>query len=312
MPAPGHSSAPPPAVSVIVCTHNPRAGYLERAIAALAAQTLPLTAWELLLIDNASRDPVAGRVDLSWHPLARHVYESALGLTQARLRGIAEAKGEMFVWVDDDNVLQSDYLATALTVARQRPWLGAWGGRVIGEFEIEPPAWARPHLGCLALRDVDRDHWGNSVTTFEAVPNGAGMCVRAAVAHAWAKKILADPVRSGLGRKGDSLSSSEDTDLAWTACDLGLGTGIFVQLRLTHLIPKERLTLGYFERLLNGVAASHVFLQNGRSPIRERGRQSLMLRAFRQYQLWRMSGEERRLQTAIDRGRDAAYRRLGF
>src|SRR5437588_267862 len=73
-------------VSVVICSHTPRPAYLERVMAALRLQSLPTSAWELLLIDNASPDPLAARVDLSWHPQGRHVREEKLGLTPARLR----------------------------------------------------------------------------------------------------------------------------------------------------------------------------------------------------------------------------------
>src|SRR5271154_1339560 len=97
-------------VSVIICTHNPRLHYLRRTLDALAEQTLPKDRWELLLIDNMSREPVSSAWDLSWHPNARHVREEALGLTNARLRGIRESKGEYLVFIDDDNVAAADYL----------------------------------------------------------------------------------------------------------------------------------------------------------------------------------------------------------
>ena len=98
------------AISVIICSHNPRAPYLRRVLDALRAQTLPAKDWELLLIDNASGEPLAGQFDLAWQPNARHVRENKIGLTPARLRGIAESKGDLLVFVDDDNVLRADYL----------------------------------------------------------------------------------------------------------------------------------------------------------------------------------------------------------
>src|SRR5262245_54996167 len=65
-------------VSTILCTHNPRSNYLGRVLEALCAQTLPLNQWELLLVDNASRQPIAPAWNLSWHPHARHVHEDRL------------------------------------------------------------------------------------------------------------------------------------------------------------------------------------------------------------------------------------------
>src|SRR3989442_702908 len=92
-------------ISVIICTHNPRPDYLERVLEALKAQTLSSEQWELVLVDNASRDQLSSWVQLSWHPQARCIRENELGLTPARLRGISEAVGKLFVFVDDDNVL---------------------------------------------------------------------------------------------------------------------------------------------------------------------------------------------------------------
>ena len=92
-------------LSVIICCHNPRSDYLERVLEALQAQTLSTNNWELLVVDNASENPVSASHNISWHPNARHVREENLGLTRARLRGIAESKADLLVFVDDDNVL---------------------------------------------------------------------------------------------------------------------------------------------------------------------------------------------------------------
>jgi glycosyltransferase involved in cell wall biosynthesis len=75
-------------ISVIVCSHNPRIDYLTRVLVALRDQTLSPERWELLLIDNASREPLSNGFDLAWHVRGRHVREEELGLTRARLRGI--------------------------------------------------------------------------------------------------------------------------------------------------------------------------------------------------------------------------------
>jgi len=47
-------------------------------------QTLPLEQWELLVIDNASNEPLLKVWDLSCHPHARHIREEELGLTPIR------------------------------------------------------------------------------------------------------------------------------------------------------------------------------------------------------------------------------------
>jgi glycosyltransferase involved in cell wall biosynthesis len=170
------------ALSVITCSHNPRVDYLKQIVDALRAQTLDTRRWDYLLIDNASDEPLASRVDLSWHPFARQIREEKLGLTHARLRGIQEAKGEVLVFVDDDNLLDTDYLEQVIKVADAWPILGAFGGQVRPRFEEPPPDWTRQYWSRLVIREFEDDRWSNIPTAHETMPSGAGLCVRRAVA----------------------------------------------------------------------------------------------------------------------------------
>src|SRR5262249_46007012 len=113
-------------LSVIICTHNPRKDYLRRVLEALRKQNLCTERWELLLVDNASDVCVSEEWDLSWHPEARHMLEAELGLASARRRGIREATSDLLVFVDDDNVLDPDYLSEAIRVKNEWPMLGVW------------------------------------------------------------------------------------------------------------------------------------------------------------------------------------------
>ena len=243
-------------ISVVICTHNPRPDYLQRALDALKTQTLPKEQWELLLIDNASKEPLVSKWDLSWNPHARYIREDELGLTRARLRGINESIGEILVFVDDDNVLAFDYLEHALRIAKEWPVLGAWGGSSIPWFETEPPAWSKRYLHYLALREIHEDKWSNYCDKPRLMPWGAGMCVRRVVAAEYFRKAKDDNVRRNLDRSGHSLASCGDSDLAITACEMGLGTGLFRSLRLTHLISAERVREAHLLKLLEGMVYS--------------------------------------------------------
>ena len=161
-----NSAAAKPAVSVVIPTHNPRHDYLARVVDALRQQTLAKSLWELLIVDNGSREALAvassqssvvsqktNIVDLSWHANARIVREEELGLTFARLRGFAEAKGELIVMVDDDNVLMPNYLETAVRIAHEHQMLGAFGGKCLPEFETKPDPWLEARGKGLGLRD---------------------------------------------------------------------------------------------------------------------------------------------------------------
>jgi glycosyltransferase involved in cell wall biosynthesis len=297
-----------PFVSVVICTHNPRSHYFSRCLAALRGQTLAPDSWELIVVDNASAPGKAPQPDLSWQPRSRVVQEPKLGLTQARLRGISEARGELLVFVDDDNVLASDYLVTAVRVAEERPFLGSWSGQCHPEFETSPPEWTRRYWGSLVIREFDEDSWSNLPRLADTMPCGAGLCARRNVARHY--RDLHDSGKRAmlLDRVGKSLVSGGDNDLAACACDLGLGVGIVAALGLKHLIPAERLELDYLCRLAEGIEYSSRLLDAERGiacPPR-----SFIGNAADRLRLIRARGPHRAILKAVYRGRDAAARVL--
>jgi glycosyltransferase involved in cell wall biosynthesis len=250
-----------PSASVIICSYNPKPFYLEQVLEALKRQKLQLEEWELLLIDNASKDPLANRFDLSWHPFGRHVFEGELGLTPARLRGIAEAAGRLIIFVDDDNLLDSNYLIEALRIEKTYHYLGAWGaGSIEAEFEIRPEAWVYAFLEELAVRRVDGIRWSNDVNDWLSTPVGAGQCVRKYVADRYREQTLQDTIRKSFDRRGDALGGAGDLDLAYTSRAFDLGWGNFPSLCMRHLIPPARTTKEYMLRISEAAAESLVHL----------------------------------------------------
>ena len=313
----GHIGSPPfeksamPDLSVILCTHNPRMEYLERVLRSLGCQTLPYDRWELVIVDNASSAPLKDTLQLQWHPASSVVVEASAGLIHARLHGIRNSLGELIVFVDDDNVLEPDYLSEALRIGESHSFLGAWGaGTVRGEFETPLPVALQPYVSCLVIRQVTRDTWSNACDSAEQAPAGAGLCVRRDVAEKYARNVVTDIRRQRLGRNGDLLGACEDVDLAFTACDLGMGTGTFPSLQLTHLIPSRRLTCDYFIRLEEGFRYSEVImksLRQGRSvpPVR-----SLHGRILDAVRLARMTPMAREMMRARKRGVALAHEYL--
>lgn len=247
-------------ISAVICAHNPTPSHLTRTLEGLRHQSLDADRWELILVDNASHERLSERFDLSWHPNARHVLEQDLGLTRARAKSIRETTSDLILFVDDDNVLEPDYLFNALRIEEQYPQLGTWGGQCLPEFEVPPPPALSKYVNALALRACDRDLWGNFLDWTDAHPYGAGMCVRRSVANAYVEKLHTDPRRLLLGRHGEALVAAEDYDIIRTGVRLGFGSGVFQSLKLTHLIPSDHVTAEYFRRLWQGVAFSNSLL----------------------------------------------------
>jgi glycosyltransferase involved in cell wall biosynthesis len=295
-------------LSVIVCTHNPRWDYFYRCLSALQDQSLPSNEWELVIVDNRSEEPVADRVDLSWHPHGAIVCEEKLGLTPARLRGIRESSGDLLVFVDDDNILDPDFLETALGVMEQRCYLGSWSGQCRPEFEQPPQEWTRRYWGNLSIREFSRDVWSNLPRLAATMPYGAGLCVRRAVALHYFELHKSGNRSFQFDRSGKSLLSGGDNDLAACACDLGLGVGIVASLKLTHLIPPERLTVDYLTRLSEAIHYSSALLdwQYG-IPTEQR---TTIGRAVDLMRVARLKEPHRQILRAAFRGRNRASQEI--
>ncbi|HXM36031.1 MAG TPA: glycosyltransferase, partial [Pyrinomonadaceae bacterium] len=247
-------------------------------------------------------EPLAPRVDLSWHPNAKHFREEKLGLTAARLRGIRESTGDVLVFVDDDNVLDADYLEKVTWLSAAWPMVGAFSGQVRGKFEVPPPEWTKAYWNRLAIREFEKDKWSNLACLSDTTPNGAGLCVRRRVADEYLSYHANGKRKILLDRTGTSLVSAGDIDLAATACDMGLGNGLFASLALNHLMPRERLEEKYLLSLLEAQAFSQVVLDsfraNGQAPMRD----GLKKVVAAQLRMLFMNRRQRRFFQAMRRG----------
>lgn len=252
-------------LSVIVAAHNPDAGRLSRVVAALRAQTLPAARWETILVDNASdRFPEPAAWSGPAPANLRRVQEPVLGLTSARLKGFAEARGRICVLVDDDNVLDGDYLETVLAAFEADAGLGAIGGRSVPEFAAPPAAWVAEFHGLLALRDLGartlRATWnGADERSYpQCSPIGAGMALRREAAAAYVRAVEQDSERRQFDRAGAALVSGGDNDLVMTLLEAGFAVEYLPALRLTHLIPAGRCGPAYLGALNRAIARSWV------------------------------------------------------
>jgi len=247
-------------ISVILCANNPRPDYLIRVLNSLKQQTLSKNQWEVLFVDNASKKLLSQDYDLSWHPQSRHIREETLGLIHARLRGINEAKGDVLVFVDDDLVLDLNYLQVVKRIFEECSNIGAIGGKICGEFEVPVPEWLKAYFQFLAINE-----WGDTPKLTrdkkakKTIPCGAGLVVRTDLAKVHALRCR-NNARNRLGRKGKFLAGHEDTDMIFSVIDQGYQVGYFPDLQSIHLMPPERQKLGYIARLRRGGCWSRIIL----------------------------------------------------
>jgi glycosyltransferase involved in cell wall biosynthesis len=142
----------PKIVSIIICTRD-RAESLRETLHAIGETLVPGgLAAEVLVVDNGSRDrtrPVVRKAKC-WGQAVRYIFEPRPGQSYARNTGIAEARGEVLLWTDDDVRPGRTWIE-----AMCRPILDDRTDAVGGQIELPPSlqrAWLQPwHRVCLAI-----------------------------------------------------------------------------------------------------------------------------------------------------------------
>jgi glycosyltransferase involved in cell wall biosynthesis len=111
-----------PRVSVIVPLFD-KERTVEASLRSAAAQTV--TALEILVVDDGSRDTGPARVRAFPDPRVRLIHQENAGPGAARNRGIAEAKGDLLAFLDADDQWMPDYLERAIGRLDADPALAA-------------------------------------------------------------------------------------------------------------------------------------------------------------------------------------------
>jgi hypothetical protein len=143
-----------PLVSVILPTRNRRA-HLPRALSSVADQTYPH--WELVVVDDGSDDDTAAVVASFPDPRIRYLRIAHRGVCAARNCGLAEARGEIVAYLDDDNTMHPGWLKTVVWGFEQHPDAdAAYGAFVIDDpTRVNGPGSGTPPT--LYLHPYDRD-----------------------------------------------------------------------------------------------------------------------------------------------------------
>jgi glucosyl-dolichyl phosphate glucuronosyltransferase len=242
--------APTPTLEVVVCTYN-NGAMLADTLAALGRQRdVEASRWTCLVVDNNCTDNTP-------HVVQRYIAERAVpglrvvreprqGLTPARLRGVQSTTAPWIAFVDDDCILENDWIAAAVAFAENHPHAGAFGGRVTLDFAAETPSYVRSYGYSFAEQDL-----GDSRHRVEFLV-GAGLVVNRAALSAcgWTDApLLAD-------RVGHRLVSGGDVEIVLRIASGGHELWYLPDCRLLHRIPSSRTTLGYLTAINRGLGVS--------------------------------------------------------
>lgn len=242
-------------VTVAIPTYN-RADFLRQTLAGLVAQHFPRDHYEILVIDNNSRDHTAAVVAefAAARPAPRYLREEQQGLDYARNRAIREARGEIILFGDDDILVRPDWIAQmavpllADAAARR---IGAVGGEVIPVFPDGLPDWVREWHAPLAFRP-DTGPIGPRHS-----PMGANLAF-----PAWVFQQLGG-FHTALDRSAGNYFSGGDSEMIRRVRAGGFDVWFSAAAAVQHQMPASRTTFRYASRHAFDSARSRVIDRAG-------------------------------------------------
>lgn len=225
-------------ISIVVCTFN-RASVLQKMLESFYRQKQVCEIrHELMIVDNNSSDDTAVVVrEFVKKGNASYYLEANQGLSFARNRGITESKGEFISFLDDDVLVDENWLSSVKACFDETD-ADVVGGRVSLKFEADPDKWVKG-LFRKCLSEVDLG------TSRKVLSNGDSLYG----ANLSFRRKVFDSV--GLfdisaGRRKYELLSGEETDMVRRVLankgKVLYDPDVFVE----HLIGTERLQWHYF------------------------------------------------------------------
>ena len=245
--------------TVAICSRN-RANSLKRALSSVESAIKPDCEWELLVVDNGSTDETHSVVMSFAGTLPiRYEMEQRAGLSNARNRAVACAKGDYIIWTDDDVMVDQAWLTSYVDAFRRWPDASLFGGKIVPTLVEPKVGWfvsALPLLGHpLAARDLGPKPVAMAVEG-NVLPYGANFATRSAVQ----RKFPFDP---RLGVSPGRRLLFEETEVIKAMLASGLRGIWFPESIVNHIIGHERQTIEYIANYFEGHGATEVFMEGG-------------------------------------------------
>ena len=229
-------------VSVVICTYN-RAESLRDALESLEKQNVNNLNYEIIVVDNNSKDHTKRIVEEFQGRNGRdirYVFEPKQGVAYARNSGIRNSNGEIIAYLDDDVIVDSNWLES-LWKCFQETKADAVGGRILRKWNADQPEWFSEEIGgCLISQALGGERFRcNSVRRHMVTAN-----------LAFRRNIFKQfrIFREELGRRGEELVGGEDREFYQRL--LKEGSSVFYEPKalVFHKVEPERLTKEYFRK----------------------------------------------------------------
>ena len=244
-------------ISAVICTYN-RYDVLDKAIKSLEAQTLDVSDFEILIIDNSPDFNISQKVKEAYSDIEnlKYIIEKTPGLSNARNVATELADSEFVAFLDDDAIAIPQWLEKILEAIEEfGDDVDVVGGRIDPIWEVPRPKW----LGDTLLGNISVVNWGGicRIASDDEWFAGANITFRV--------KRLQElgGFATSLGRQGSGavLLSNEESDII---DKIKANNGKIVyqpEASVDHLVEEKRLKRSWFRKRSSWQAVSDFLMK---------------------------------------------------
>jgi glycosyltransferase involved in cell wall biosynthesis len=235
-------------IDIIICTYN-NAPLLQKALRAISEQKVSAKIdWRVSVVNNNCTDEtpqIVGKFALNFPVPLKIILETKQGVHHARLCGIKNTNGDWVAFVDDDCLIAENFVEEIAKFASEHPDCGAFGAKIILDWETEPPIYAANRKWAFA----GKNH-GNLPKRHSSIA-GAGMILKrtALEESGWLEQQFLED------RTGNKLVSGGDMEMGIRIAKV-CETWYNPACQIKHFIPARRLTRQYLRKIVYGLGAS--------------------------------------------------------
>ncbi|WP_028973469.1 glycosyltransferase [Spirochaeta cellobiosiphila] len=233
---------------IIICTYNGKHNLVKVIPSILNQNKFDELVMSIFIVDNNSdieTKQIIKKYEKSCNKI-KYLLEEKQGLSFARLKGVQNTTANWLIFIDDDNVLEQNWLINADNFIKTNNNMGAFNGAIIPEIKSKLDNYENIRLK-VAYKALACTHLSKSEINFANTkhpidsPIGAGLVIlgnemRELSSKGWLKNI---------GRQGEKLSSGEDKEMVDYIIFKGFDVGYTPHCLIYHLITNNRLKEEY-------------------------------------------------------------------
>ena len=232
-------------LSITICTYN-RLEYLKKCLNSILDQTKSNPDIEINIIDKNSTDKTKEYIYTMQKsfPELNYYVEKKQGISFARNLSFEVCKGEYLAFVDDDAVINKNWLISLLNELKNKNPNIVYGGPIYPKFENEPEKWIDKNY--FVRKFKDSDGFLGTIKSKEGF-SGGNMCI--------SKNLFfkSEKFNTEIGMTGGNLGLGEEPDFFYKLIKKNKEIKLFniSEMSITHSEAGYKLEKKYLrERII--------------------------------------------------------------